>query len=125
MDLEDQLKRENIPDPAAIKTSYVPTRNLIMVEMLPEVKQIGQIFLPHNNSIRADACEGHVMRKGPKVTEEIQVGDCICFEKNLANGFDTDEGGSFYLVPESAVVLRIPRESLIESKAKRQSESAN
>lgn len=123
MNQEDQIKRENIPDPATIKTAYHPVRSLIMVQMLPDVDKIGTIYLPRDNSIRADACEGHVVRKGPKVSDEIQEGDCICFEKNLASNFTTDEGGEFTLVPETAVVLRIPRETLIESKAKREAEA--
>lgn len=115
-DTEDQKKRENIPDPTKLGTQYRPMRNLVMVQMLPDVQQIGKIHLPTQNSIKADACEGHVLFKGPKCSEELEIGDCVTFEKQYAVGFELDGGGAdFTLIPESAIVLRIPHETLRQS----------
>lgn len=118
-DLEDQIKRETIPDPDSIPTQHRPWRNFIMVQMLPNPNKIGKIFLPSENSIKADACEGHVMHIGPSVSKDLEQGDCITFEKQYAVNFEIDgfNGGeaAFTMIPENAIILRIPHAVLRQS----------
>lgn len=119
MNLEDQLKREAIPDPSTIKSLYRPLQNLVLIKMLPDIQQIGKIIVPENSSIRMDACEGHIMMRGPAVSDNIGVGDCVVFEKQLAIGIDVDSEGTYYLIREPNVLLGAKKAELEKSAAKR------
>lgn len=122
-ELTDQEKRENIPDPATFKSLARPARNLLLVKMLPEIKSINNIIIPENSSIRIQACEGHVLFRGPDA-KHYNTGDCVTFEKNLAIGIEIDEErGDYFLVPEGAVILVMKADALMEAKTKRESAS--
>lgn len=122
-ELTDQEKRENIPTRDQIPTAYKPLRNFVMVVPLPFPEKMGQIVLPDNNSFKADACEGHVVDKGPKVSDEVGIGDCVTFEKPMAVGMELEDGSKFLLLPETSLILRIPAEILktqANARSKRQ-----
>lgn len=117
----DQEKRETIPSVKDLPTGYRPMRDLVMVKMLPNPERIGKVLLPENNSIVADACEGHVMAKGPRVSDQVQVGDCITFEKNYAVNMELDDGSKFTLLPEQAILLSWPVKDLADRSHARKS----
>jgi len=102
---EDQKKREIIPTRDSLKTQYHPLSQLLMVVPIPGITKVGNIILPEKSTIQMN--EGHIVEKGPKCTENVQVGDCVTWDQNSEYRLDVD-GVKFVLVNESSCTMRIP-----------------
>lgn len=115
-ELSDAEQRERIPSRSDVPTLYRPVAGYLMVKRLDDISKVGSIVLPDTRTISLD--EGHVIEKGPACTKEFALGDCV-FWSSAADWSMNIDGIRFVLVPESAVLMRIPREVLETEAAKR------
>lgn len=101
--------RKKIPSIDDVPTKYRPLHGLLMVIPLPAIDKIGQIVLPDRSQIILN--EGHVVARGPSCTKQIEIGDCITWEKQTETRMSIDNV-DFILVNEATVIMKIPSESL-------------
>ena len=105
----DQIAREKIPTRADVPTQYDPEQNLLMVKVLDSISQVGTILIP--DTARVQLCEGHIVAVGPAANKRFSEGDCVTWGQNAEYRMEVD-GVKFAIVPDTAVILRIPRERL-------------
>lgn len=106
----DQIAREKIPLRSDLPTAYHPYHDLLMVIPIPDINQVGSIILPSKHSIKLN--EGHIVEKGPRCSEQLGVGDCICWDVNSEYRMNVDDV-PFINVRESCVTMYIPRKELV------------
>jgi co-chaperonin GroES (HSP10) len=105
----DQIARENIPTRADVPTQYDPEQNLLMIKVLDSISQVGSILIPE--TARVQLCEGHIVAVGPAANKRFSEGDCVTWGKNAEYRMEVD-GVKFVIVPDTAILMRIPREQL-------------
>ena len=83
----------------------VPLGNDVILHPIERAKKIGSIYIP--NPERTKVNQGIVVAMGPKVKEDLGIGDHVLF-----NGFSGDqvtlaESGKFYVIPDSHIVAKM------------------
>lgn len=101
----DQAARQVVPERKDVPTQYHPCQDLIMVIPLPTITKVGTIILPESSVINLN--EGHIVEKGPRCSDQFEVGDCITWDTNSEYRMKVD-GTPFILVRESVISMRIP-----------------
>lgn len=106
---EDEL-RENIPSIEDVPTLYRPSHSFLMIVPLPEQDRTeGGIFLTEKS--RQRYYEGHVVAKGPRCSDQYNLGDCVTYPQSAEYLLEVEKV-KFTLVMESEVLMFISRAAL-------------
>lgn len=77
-----------------------------MIVPLPDVTSFGDIVLPTRSVIQLN--EGHVVAKGPLVSDRIPIGSCVLWAEHCETKFTTDDEQKKFVANEANVPMFIP-----------------
>lgn len=117
----EDIMRAQVKTRAQIPTAYHPNLNHLMVIPLDEQDvSEGGIHLPNQSRIVYN--EGHVVERGPQCVGKIMPGDCTMWNPHTQVVMNI-EGVRFILVPETQILMYIPKHELEELRKKIEKQS--
>ena len=83
----------------------VPLGSDVILHPIERTKKIGSIYIP--NPERTKVNQGIVVAMGPKVKEDLGLGDHVLFNGYSGDQVTLVESGKFYVIPDSHIVAKM------------------
>ena len=83
----------------------VPLGNDVILHPIERTKKIGSIYIP--NPERTKVNQGIVVAMGPKVKEDLGLGDHVLFNGYSGDQITLAESGKFYVIPDTHIVAKM------------------
>ena len=83
----------------------VPLGNDVILHPIERTKKIGSIYIP--NPERTKVNQGIVVAMGPKVKEDLGLGDHVLFNGYSGDQVTLAESGKFYVIPDTHIVAKM------------------
>ena len=83
----------------------VPLGNDVILHPIERPKKIGNIYIP--NPERTKVNQGIVVAMGPKVKEDLDLGDHVLFNGYSGDQVTLVDSGKFYVIPDSHIVAKL------------------